>query len=95
MPDDPAEIGQNRVLTREPDTASTVGGKDAYMGYARGIALHLDGFAMRFFVLAPFCREFHRDSGSFASILRSKPLKDIQYSCRLAACLEAKSLAVP
>ena len=50
MPDDPAEIGLNRVLTREPDTASTVGGKDAHMGYARGIALHLDGFAMRFFI---------------------------------------------
>jgi hypothetical protein len=58
VPDDPAEIGLNRVLTREPDTASTVGGKDAHMGYARGIALHLDGFAMRFLFLAPFCREF-------------------------------------
>ena len=30
------------VQTREPDTASTVGGKDAYMGYLR-VALHLDG----------------------------------------------------
>ncbi len=35
------------VLTREPDTASTVGGKDAHMGY-QCIALHLDGFAMRY-----------------------------------------------
>ena len=34
------------ALTREPDTANTVGGKDAHMGYLR-IALHLDGFAMR------------------------------------------------
>ena len=33
MPDDPAEIGQNRALTREPDTVSTVVGKDAHMGY--------------------------------------------------------------
>jgi len=29
VPDDPAEIGQNRALTREPDTVSTVVGKDA------------------------------------------------------------------
>ena len=42
MPDDPAEIGRKRALTREPDTVSTVGGKDAHMGY-RGIALHPDG----------------------------------------------------
>ena len=34
------------VLTREPDTVSTVVGKDAHMRYLR-IALHLDGFAMR------------------------------------------------
>ena len=31
----PAEIGRNRVLTREPDTVSTVGGKDAHMGYCQ------------------------------------------------------------
>ena len=42
-------LDQNWVLTREPDTVSTVVGKDAEMGYARGIALHLDGFAMRYF----------------------------------------------
>ena len=47
---DPAEIGLSSALTREPDTANTVGGKDAQMGYARGIALHLDGFAMRYFL---------------------------------------------
>ena len=29
----PAEIVRIRVLTREPDTVSTVGGKDAHMGY--------------------------------------------------------------
>jgi len=29
VPDDPAEIKRNRALTREPDTVSTVGGKDA------------------------------------------------------------------
>lgn len=36
------------ALTREPDTASTVGGKDAHMGRLC-VALHLDGFAMRHF----------------------------------------------
>jgi hypothetical protein len=33
VPDVPAEIGQRRALTREPDTVNTVVGKDADMGY--------------------------------------------------------------
>ena len=38
------------VQTREPDTVSTVGGKDAYMGYLC-VALHLDGLQCDSFFL--------------------------------------------
>ena len=48
-------LGKDRALTREPDTVSTVVGKDAYMGYFC-IALHLDGFAMRYFCFLEVCK---------------------------------------
>ena len=38
----PAEMTLPQRKTREPDTVSTVGGKDAYMGY-----LHQDHIAPR------------------------------------------------
>ena len=48
----PAEIGPF-VLTREPDTVSTVVGKDARSDTS-GIALHPDGWQCGIFILEVF-----------------------------------------
>ena len=89
-----AEIGLGKSETREPDTVSTVVGKDAHMRYSC-IALHPDERAMRYFLfwvtsekpLLPGQRIF------CPSAAQRSPRNTQSIPSGLVACSVAKTLA--